>query len=239
MSVGTSLREVRELAGLSTSELAARTRIPESVIIDLEQDNFTSSIGAAYVRGHIRAIARTCNANAEPILSVFDSQTIPLNKSIRDLLNDMNATPTQKVKQPISWRAMAGVSVGILAFAIVGAGIYSSTNSNRDAVVTESAESKVESGPVAKKSTGVEVTLRGVDGLSWVKVEDSSGTVQFSGRINNGEVRTFNDSQLLSLVIGNAGAIQLVVNGEDLGISGSVGEVRRFEFGPQATSTQG
>jgi hypothetical protein len=50
---------------------------------------------------------------------------------------------------------------------------------------------------------------------------------------------TFTDNQLLYLVIGNAGAIQLIVNGEDLGVPGKVGEVLRLEFGPQALANQG
>ena len=238
MSVGSSLREIRERAGLTTSDLAAKTRIPESVIWDLEQDNFASSIGATYVRGHIRAIAKSCNADPEAILATFDSQTIPLNRSIRDLLNEMNATPAEKIKEPISWRALAGVFAGVLVFALVGAGIYSSTSSKSDVVASDTG-SQVESGPVAQKSTGVKVTLRGVNGLSWVKVDDSSGATQFSGRIREGEERTFTDDQLIYLVIGNAGAIQLLVNDEDLGVSGEVGEVLRLEFGPQAIASQG
>ena len=70
-------------------------------------------------------------------------------------------------------------------------------------------------------------------------MNDSSGATQYSGRIREGEQMTFNDDQLLYLVIGNAGAIQLVVNGEDLGVPGKVGEVVRLEFGPQALANQG
>jgi len=75
--------------------------------------------------------------------------------------------------------------------------------------------------------------------LSWVAISDSTGTTQFSGRIRQGEERTFKDNQLLYVVIGNAGAITLTVNGEDIGVPGSVGEVVRLEFGPQAATNQG
>ena len=238
MSVGSSLREVRERAGLSREQLAARTRIPESVIEDLEGDNFESSLGVAYVRGHIRTIARTCGEAAEPILERLDSQTIPLNKSIRTLLNEMNVTPEAKPKREISWRSLAGVAVGLMFVALVGAGIFAVTNTNRDSRIVSSNPTQ-ETGAVAKKVDGVEVTLRGINGLSWVAVSDSTGTTQYSGRIRQGEERTFTDDQLIYLVIGNAGAIQLIVNGEDLGVSGEVGEVLRLEFGPQALSSQG
>ncbi|MBM3722032.1 MAG: helix-turn-helix domain-containing protein [Actinobacteria bacterium] len=237
MSVGASLTEVRKTASLSTGELSKRTRIPESVIEDLERDNFTTSGGPAYARGHIRNIARVCGADADPILSKFDSQTIPLNKSIRELLNDTNATTAKKVRKPISWKGLTGVAAGVVALFVFGGALISTSNNND--VLSEETTQVVESGPVAKKVDGVEVILKGVNGLSWVAVNDSSGATQYSGRIRQGEQMTFSDDQLLYLVIGNAGAIQLIVNGENLGIPGKVGEVVRLEFGPQALSNQG
>ena len=104
---------------------------------------------------------------------------------------------------------------------------------------SSSSTSEKSDGAVAKRTSGVEVILSGVNGLSWVAVSDSTGSNRFSGRIRQGESQTFTDNQLLYLVIGNAGAINLKVNGEDLGIAGKVGEVVRLEFGPQATSQQG
>ena len=86
---------------------------------------------------------------------------------------------------------------------------------------------------------GVSVTLKGVNGLSWVAVSDSSGATLFSGRIRQGEEQTFQDDQLIYLVLGNAGALELIVNGENLGTAGAVGEVVRLEFGPQAITQNG
>lgn len=237
MSVGASLVEVRKAAGLSISELSKRTRIPESVLEDLERDNFATSGGPAYARGHIRNIARVCGTDAEIILTKFDSQTIPLNKSIRELLNDTSATTPKKVRKPISWKGLTGVAAGVVALFIFGGALISTINN--DDIASEESSKVEETGPVAKNIEGVEVTLKGVNGLSWVAVNDSSGTTQFSGRIRQGEEMTFNDDQLLYLVIGNAGAIQLTVNGEDLGVPGKVGEVLRLEFGPQALANQG
>lgn len=238
MSVGNSLREIRKTAGFSVNELARRTRIPESVIEDLENDNFNTSGGAAYARGHIRNIAKICEANAEAIISQFESQTIPLNKSIRELLNDNNATSAIKLRKPISWRGLTGVFAGVVALLIFGGALLTSGNGERE-IATPTQDRVTETGPVAQKFDGVEVTIRGVNGLSWVAVNDSSGATQFSGRIRQGEVKSFTDDQLLYIVIGNAGAVQLRVNGEDLGIPGRVGEVLRLEFGPQALANQG
>ena len=236
MSVGSRLKEIRKSANLTVEQLSARTRIPSSVIEDLERDNFSTCGGPTYARGHIRTIARICGVGDSEVLIAFESQTIPLSKSIRDLLNDTNAAPAKKERRPLSWKALSGVAAGVFAFALVGVGIFSSGN-NSTTTITSPANTKAsENSPVAKKINGVEVMLKGVNGLSWVAISDSTGTTLFSGRIRQGESRTFTDNQLLYVVIGNAGAINLTVNGEDLGVPGSVGEVIRLEFGPQASN---
>jgi cytoskeleton protein RodZ len=236
MSVGLRLKEVRKSAGLTIEQLSARTRIPASVIEDLERDNFSTCGGPTYARGHIRTIARICGVGDTEILLAFESQTIPLSKSIRDLLNDTSATPATKERKPLSWKALSGVAAGVFAFALVGVGILSSSNNSSTTITSPTSSSSNKESPVAKKIDGVEVQLKGVNGLSWVAVSDSTGTTLFSGRIRQGEERTYRDNQLLYVVIGNAGAINLTVNGEDLGVPGSVGEVVRLEFGPQASN---
>jgi cytoskeleton protein RodZ len=241
MSVGSSLQEMRKSAGLSVEQLAARTRIPASVIEDLERDNFSTCGGPTYARGHIRTIARICGLGDSEVLIAFESQTISLSKSIRDLLNDNSATPVAKERKPISWKALSGVAAGVAAFGIFGALIFSTSSGSPEEqnVVTNSTNSNQSNGAVAAVKNGVEVVLTGVNGLSWVAINDSTGATQFSGRIRQGETRTFSDNQLLNLVIGNAGAVSLTVNGEELGVPGRVGEVVRLEFGPQAISNQG
>jgi cytoskeletal protein RodZ len=236
MSVGLRLKEVRKSAGLTIEQLSARTRIPASVIEDLERDNFSTCGGPTYARGHIRTISRICGVGDTEILLAFESQTIPLSKSIRDLLNDTSATPAMKERKPLSWKALSGVAAGVFAFALVGVGILSSSNNSSTTITSPSSSSSNQESPVAKKIDGVEVKLKGVNGLSWVAVSDSTGTTLFSGRIRQGEERTYTDNQLLYVVIGNAGAINLTVNGEDLGVPGRVGEVVRLEFGPQASN---
>jgi cytoskeleton protein RodZ len=236
MSVGLRLKEVRKSAGLTIEQLSARTRIPASVIGDLERDNFNTCGGPTYARGHIRTIARICGVGDTEILLAFESQTIPLSKSIRDLLNDTSATPAKKERKPLSWKALSGVAAGVFAFVLVGAGIFSSSNNSSTTITSPSTSSNKEDSPVAKKIQGVEVQLKGVNGLSWVAISDSSGTTLFSGRVRQGEERSFTDNQLLYVVIGNAGAINLTVNGEDIGVPGRVGEVVRLEFGPQASN---
>ena len=239
MSVGSTLREMRKSAGFTVEQLAARTRIPASVIEDLEKDNFATCGGPTYARGHIRTISKVCGVGDSEVLIAFESQTISLSKSIRDLLNDTNATATKKERKPISWKSLSGVAAGVMALGIFGAAIFSTGNESNPVVTSSSSSNENNNQPVADAKKGVKVVVTGVNGLSWIAVNDSAGITQFSGRVRQGEVRTFSDNQLIYLVVGNAGAVSLKVNGEDLGVPGKVGEVVRLEFGPQASSNQG
>ena len=223
---------------MTIEQLATRTRIQASVIQDLENDQFATCGGPAYARGHIRTIARICGVDADSILSQFESQTIPLSKSIRDLLNDTNVTKAKPERRPLSWKALSGIAAGIAAIVVIGTTVFSGSPSGN--VSTSSPSTSAHSdGAVAKKTQGVNVVLTAANGLSWVAISDSTGAELFSGRIRQGETKSFSDNQLIYLVIGNAGAIRLTVNGEDLGFAGKVGEVVRLEFGPQANSKQG
>jgi cytoskeleton protein RodZ len=239
MSVGSSLREMRISAGLSVEQLASRTRIPASVIDDLEKDNFATCGGPTYARGHIRSIAKVCGVGDSQVLIAFESQTISLSKSIRDLLNDTSATATARSRKQLSWKALSGVAAGVITLGIFGTIIFSGDNNSNNIITSNPTSNESSNPPVASTSKGVKVVVTGVNGLSWIAVNDSAGVTQFSGRIRQGEVRTFNDNQLLYLVIGNAGAVSLKVNGEELGVPGKIGEVVRLEFGPQASSNQG
>jgi hypothetical protein len=89
---------------------------------------------------------------------------------------------------------------------------------------------------VASAVKGVNVTLRAIGPISWVKVSGADGLTKFEGKLREGQSQTFFDDQLIQLVIGNAGAIAINYNGEELGTSGRVGEVTRLQFTPDADS---
>jgi hypothetical protein len=93
-----------------------------------------------------------------------------------------------------------------------------------------------ESGPVASAVKGVTLMLTASDQVSWVKVADASGETVFEGKIGNGQSQSFFDDQQLSLIIGNAGAISITFNGENLGAAGATGEVVRLAFTPDSHS---
>jgi hypothetical protein len=81
----------------------------------------------------------------------------------------------------------------------------------------------------------VAVALK-ITGDSWVEVRDAKGRTVYSGLLAKGAAKRFSDTTALRLVLGNAGGVELTVNGTPLGTAGKAGEVKRLTFSPGETA---
>ena len=242
MTVGEALRAARESAGFSIEQISEITRIRKDVITDLESNVFTTSGGIAYARGHIRSIAKTIKADGDLLVQLFEETTGEVDRPMIDLLTENNATPVRRELPKVSYKAMASVAAGVIALLILVptvSGLFTSTSHTAKksvrASVTQSAPSNAVA-TVATKTSDVSVTITGTAGKSWVGITDASGAQIFSGQIAQGASQTFSDAQLLYVVVGNAGAVDIVANGKDLGAPGAIGEVAHLQFGPGSSS---
>jgi cytoskeletal protein RodZ len=73
VSIGGTLADARQRAGLTVAEVSTRTRIGQGLIRAIEQDEFGACGGDFYVRGHIRAIASAVGANSQALVSQYDA----------------------------------------------------------------------------------------------------------------------------------------------------------------------
>lgn len=73
MTVGEALAEARYRAGLTVDEVSERTRIRETVIRCIEQDDYEACGGELYVRGYVRAIAGAVGIDAQPLIREYDA----------------------------------------------------------------------------------------------------------------------------------------------------------------------
>jgi cytoskeletal protein RodZ len=88
-------------------------------------------------------------------------------------------------------------------------------------------------------ASGVRVVIAVTGNASWISATaGTDGDTLFEGTLTEGQTRTFKDDDSVSLIIGNAGAVDLRVNGTDLGAPGGNGEVVRLEFGPGDPDSQ-
>lgn len=73
MSIGGALAQARHKAGLTVGEVSDSTRIRETIIRDIERDDYTACGGDFYARGHIRAIAEVLHVDAAPLIAEYDA----------------------------------------------------------------------------------------------------------------------------------------------------------------------
>lgn len=239
MSVGTYLREAREAAGYSVEEISSLTRIRPAVIKDLEAENFISSGGNAYARGHIRTIAKFVNTDLDRLLTAFEECTGENTRPMIELLEENNATSIRhrsSVKvSPKLLIAAVGIVAGVAIIIPSGLAIAKKVSHKSVAVSTTKVQPSqpLAAAPVTSNRG---VVIKASAGTSWLSVVDANGTLLFSGKLSNGQSQSFDPTNGLSMRIGNAGAISVSVNGKDQGSIGGVGEVKTLSFAPAQTN---
>jgi len=248
MSLGSMISKARKDAGLSIDDLSAATNIRGPLLREMEANNFSQCGGDTYARGHIRNLATKLNVDPQIFLTAYEDEQMHIDRSMQELLveNSVMREPSQTRK--VSWKALATISVASLFVAGL-AQIIVSNNSTPDipALIEESvsptpspeetpeATAVEEAVPTEEPSIstgqGVEVIITATRAKSWLFVSDATGRTLFSGQISAGISKTFTTDQQLNLKIGNAGGVDLSVNGEKVDSLGANGQVVSVSYG--------
>lgn len=249
MSIGQTLADARIEAGLSVERVSEVTRIRQSLVQAIEHDDFTGCGGDFYARGHIRSIARVVGVDADPLIAQYDETRGGTPAPSPSVIFEPERVKPERRLAPNWTAAMAAAVVVVLAFVIfqwVGGGDDKDKDSGNAAAATTSAPpappSPEPAAPpppapatpevVAQVPAQVTVRAEAVGGRSWVSVTDADGKKVFEGTIEKGTHKEWSHPEALKLVIGNAQAIHLKVNGKDLGPAGSKSSVARVTFTP-------
>lgn len=76
----------------------------------------------------------------------------------------------------------------------------------------------------------VTVVVTGQGERSWISAKDHNGRILFDGLLGNGETKNFTDKSQIKLVLGDASAVRLVVNGKEVSDDFQAGQVERLTF---------
>ena len=240
MAEKSSLQQAREAAGLSVEQISAITNIRAGVIRDLEINSVEICGGIAYARGHVRSIAKAINSktgkainiDADVLVAELEASQSIESKKIIDQLAENNVADKPKEKKRMKFGTLATISATALSVGFIAQVAINNVASISNGVTTISVKkpSVQESTSQINLPAGVNLVLTGVYGKSWVGISNLDGQVIFNGQITQEQVVTFNDPKVLKVVIGNAGAVKLNLNGTDLGVPGADGEVVRLDF---------
>ncbi len=246
MSLGSVIRQARIDAGLSVDDLSERTSIRAGLLKEIESDDFTKCGGETYARGHLRNIAPHIKMDSQLLLELFENEQSMQPRRIQEMLAENNVMTNPVDKKTVSWKTLAGISLSTLALLaavqIIISNSKTTTVTNPEVVASETATAQpsvtAEAQPtqtsaatptVARDTyssgTGVSVSVTAVRGNSWLFVSDSNGTTLYSGQVRNGQKLNFSATTRISLKAGNAGAVDVSVNGkaaQQIGVEGQV-----------------
>ena len=239
MTLGSMISKARIDARLSIEDLSASTNIRPQLLRDIESNNFLTCGGDTYARGHIRNIAQRLGVDPQIFLTIFEDEQMHVDRSMQDMLVETNAMRQPEEVRKISWKVLATLSIGSLGIAGLVQIIVSNTSSpsvpapitSVSASPTASAEPTPSDEPTVSTGTGVEVVITASRAKSWLFVSDASGRTLFSGQISAGATKTFSSDASLNFKIGNAGGVDLVVNGKKIDSIGGDGEVVSVSYG--------
>ncbi|WP_405627131.1 DUF4115 domain-containing protein [Streptomyces sp. NBC_00016] len=248
-SIGRALKQARITAGLTVDDVSSATRVRIAIVHAIESDDFAACGGDVYARGHIRTLARAVQLDPAPLIERYDdthggrpapTPAAPLFEAER--IRPERRGPNWTAAMVAAIVAVVGF-VGFTAFtgdddgskeqvaegATPATGKTASPTTKTDKPVDEKPEPS-DSAIAAAPQDKVTVQVSAADGRSWVAAKDHNGRLLFDGLLKQGQSKTFQDSEKINLVLGDAGAIDLYVNGKKLDDDFQPGAVERLTY---------
>lgn len=258
MSLGSILKQARKSAGVSIDSLAERTSIRTALLRDFELDDFSKCGGDTYARGHVRNLAHALGVEPSIFLEKFDAEQSTSTRPMHELLAESKVTVPIHQKSRISLKTLSLISASAVVLVVGGQVIYnniqpargSATNSVIAATSptpTPSVSTSSPAGAIIQPSvppvvaptlgTGnVLVLVSASRGPSWLSVSDQNGQLIFAGRLAQGASSTFAGNGVVRIRFGNAGAVDVLVNGTSVPTPGSVGQVVDRSYGSNSSN---
>lgn len=249
-SVGRALQQARISAGLTVEEVSSSTRVRVPIVHAIEQDDFSRCGGHVYARGHIRVLARTVGVDPAPLLVQYAAEHggRPSPTPAAPLFDAERIRP--EPRRPNWTAAMVAAIVAVVGF--VGFTLFNGgTKDSGGSVAADPATVKPSTSPSKKAGPGkpadpkpeqsesaiagvpankVTVKLTADNGQTWMSAKDHNGKLLEEGVLRRGDSKTFTDNKRIDLVLGNAGAVQLFVNGKEVKNLGDDGQVQRLSY---------
>jgi cytoskeleton protein RodZ len=252
VSVGRALQQARITAGLTVDEVSSATRVRIAIVHAIEADDFAPCGGDVYARGHLRTLARAVHLDPAPLIAQYDAEHggRPAPTPAAPLFEAERIRPERR--GPNWTAAMVAAIVVVIGFvgftAFKGGGDDSDAKSQladggaapatsksasptpkKDKPAAPSGE-PTDSAIAAAPQDKVTVQVSAPAGRSWISAKDHNGRMLFDGLLKKGESKTFQDSSKINLILGDAGAIQLYVNGKKIEDSFRQGSVQRLTY---------
>ena len=242
MTLGEFLQKAREDAGFSVDELAHIVNLRPGLIRAMESNDFLPCGGDTYARGHIRNISQITGSNARELLAMYDADHSVDSRSIHSQLVDNNAAAIRSENRKLSWKVLVGASLSVVL--LIGVAQFALSAIESEPATTSMVVEEVEPSQTPTPSptpsaapTATTSTMTGELTLSIAATRGHSnidvvigGVSVYKGPLFQGESKTFVGENSISIYAGNAGDLDLTLNGEKLAPLGERNQEIRKTF---------
>ncbi|GGV27189.1 membrane protein [Streptomyces griseoflavus] len=248
MSVGRALQQARIAAGLTVDDVSTATRVRIAIVHAIEADDFAPCGGDVYARGHIRTLAKAVRLDPAPLLAQYEREHGGGRPAPTPAAPLFEAERIRPERRGPNWTAAMVaaivVVIGFVGFTMVKgedeggkANVADGATPSKSASPTPKSEKPLAPEPepsdsaiAAAPQDKVTVQVTAADGRSWISAKDHNGRLLFDGLLKQGDSETFQDSSKINLVLGDAGAIDLFVNGKKIEDDWQPGAVERLTY---------
>jgi cytoskeletal protein RodZ len=239
MSLGERFRAAREQRGETVSEVAEHLRIRSVYLAAIEDENWAAIGAPVYTRGFLRTYARYLGLDPEEAVSEY-------NRAAGADAAAPQSPPRITYREPRSLGPLIWVS-GVVALALIGFVIYlyfapphGGTNLASSGTTGPAAATSVPSGapatapasalpsPQATLLPRTKTLAIHLTAPSWLRVT-VDGNVSIEGTFPAGTTKTFHGNSAL-VRVGNAGGVEITVDGKRVGRLGGSGDVVEKAF---------
>lgn len=227
--LGEELRAARESRSLSISDVSERIHIRSVYLQAIEEEDWASIAAPVYVRGFIRTYARFLELDPEDAVTRFNGAVGEAKPTVQP-----PPQPMLRERRPVAaW--LWGLTAAAFALVFfVGYNYYQLQRATQAAIVAEgtapASAGVATPGVLASPAAASPVVGVTVQRRAWVRVL-VDGVERMEGTFAAGTRREFAGKKA-TIRTGNAGGIQVSIDGKELGTLGAPGEVveRTFEL---------
>ena len=240
--VGTQLRSAREQAGWSHADVAARLHMQMRVVQALEQENWARLGAQVYVRGQLRSYLRLLKlpeSLADAVPEAAESRPTPLQprtytppmqriltrtmgRAVYVVITALIVVPVWMAARPhLGASEAVTASLGIDDSPAPAPAPQSEGPRPLTASLTQLPK-RTPPAPVAEASSATAMDDAAGDGLltlrfagdSWVDVSAADGSTLEQALVRAGQERQFKAGDIGRVVLGNAGAVEVLRDGD-------------------------
>lgn len=207
----------------------------------MENERFDVLPGKVYVKGFLKNYARFLGLNANSLISAYEGR---MPESVTEKEEEDKAGEKLTDIEKPRGGGIYKIALGIAALAVAVYIILPSVSGTGSKMIPRekapggiaaedkaaqdrAAQDRGQNVPPARK--GVNLVLNVTENRSWMYVE-VDGKEAFTGFLASGQIKEFKGNEKIIIKLGNAGVVQVEVNGQKMGVLGSFGQVVTKEF---------